>query len=350
MSNRRNANEPEPTGEIHLRQTVQMTNADQTRTLEIAVTLPSGASADEIDRTIRQAEIGMRGITEQLDRHIAALKDASMGHVIDAGHAPEALLAEPLAQDNSTPLAADAPATTSPIMATTSTPPTSIGDAPSAVPAKVTMAEFIKAAKELGFTSQAAIKALGEKSLTGLDLAAALVRLQAIAAAQATPVRGFAEEIGPYDAEGDGVDEQLLGLSEPDEGDEPDFGRIPDEQHGAFAPEAAPEAAPVTHVEAETLRRQAAVARRLRDLRSARGGGPLATPESRQVLFNCVISPLGNELAQTLVTTLWNLGPGEKLNAVRTRQLIEWSKEDDNFEETAAAVIALARQPTPTGE
>ena len=345
MSNRRNANEPEPTGEIHLRQTVQMTNADQTRTLEIAVTLPSGASADEIDRTIRQAEIGMRGITEQLDRHIAALKDASMGHVIDAAHAPEALLAEPLAQHNDPPLAADAP---TPLADSATTTPAT--DVPPAGPAKVTMAEFIKAAKELGFTSQAAIKALGEKSLTGLDLAAALVRLQAIAAAQATPARGFAEEIGPYDAESDGVDDQLMSLSEPDEGDEPDFGRIPDEQHGAFAPEAAPEAAPVTHVEAETLRRQAAVARRLRDLRSARGGGPLATPESRQVLFNCVISPLGNELAQTLVTTLWNLGPGEKLNAVRTRQLIEWSKEDDNFEETAAAVIALARQPTPTGE
>ena len=347
MSNRRNANEPEPTGEIHLRQTVQMTVADQTRTLEIAVTLPSGASADEIDRTIRQAEVGMRGITEQLDRHVAALKDASMGHVVDAGHAPDALLAEPTAQPNSTHAATDVPHATEPVAATPAP-----AEAPPAGTAKLTTAAFIKAAKELGYDSQAATKALGEKSLTGLDLVEALARLRAIAAAaQAAPARGFAEEIGPYDAESDGVDEHLMGMSEPDDADEPDFGPVPEEHaHDGFAPEAEAGNTPTAQVDAEAMRRHEDAVRRLRDLRSGRGGGPPATPEMRQVLFNCVISRLGSELAQTLVTTIWNLAPGEKLNAARTRQLIEWSKEDDNFEETAAAVIALARQPAPTGE
>ena len=88
----------------------------------------------------------------------------------------------------------------------------------------------------------------------------------------------------------------------------------------------------------------------MRELRGLRGGGPVATPELRQILKNCVTTPLGQERTQELIVALWHLSPGEKLNAARTRRLIEWSKEDDNFEETVDQVITLARQPAPAGE
>lgn len=343
MTNRRaNNNEPETTGEIHLRQTVQMTVADQTRTLEIAVTLPSGASADEIDRTIRQAEVGMRGITEQLDRQIAALKEPAMGQVIDAAHphGNGALLNEPV-QTRATPEPAPQPEPT-PNPEPTPPPEATTAPAPDETTDKMTTAVFLKAAKALGYSSGEAIKALGVKSLTGVDLDEALTSLRALAAAPAT--RGFAEEIGPYDASPE--QDPTANLTEPDELDEPDFGPVPeDAANETFAPEA--EKPPVDSAAAAAQRRQDEAARRLRALRATRGAGPPATPEMRQVLFNTVISPLGNETAQALVTALWHPAPGEKLNAPRTRQLVEWSKEDDNFEETAALVIALARQPAP---
>src|SRR5271165_5636684 len=64
------------TGEIRLRQTAQVTVSDQLRTLEIAVTLPAGATPEEISEAMQQAEIGMAGLSEQLDRHIDHLRSA----------------------------------------------------------------------------------------------------------------------------------------------------------------------------------------------------------------------------------------------------------------------------------
>jgi hypothetical protein len=73
-------------------------------------------------------------------------------------------------------------------------------------------------------------------------------------------------------------------------------------------------------------------------------------PDQRQALANCFINPLGSDFARDLVAAIWHLAPGEKLNAARTRSLVEWSKEDEDFEETAALIFDLARQPASEGE
>ncbi len=179
-----------------------------------------------------------------------------------------------------------------------------------------------------------ASKALGVTSLQGIDYAAALRQLQAL---RAPAPRAFAEEIGPYDP-------ALAQAGAEDGPDEPDFGPIAEED---LDPEASTPG--VTTPDAAGQKREAA-ARLLRELRSLRGGVPVAAPELRQILKNCVITPLGQERTQELIVAVWHLAPGEKLNAARTRRLIEWSKEDDDFEETVDRVIDLARQPAPAGE
>jgi hypothetical protein len=372
MSSRRSTNEPEPTGEIHLRQTVQMTVADQTRTFEISVTLPAGASAEEIDRTLQHAEVGMRGLSEQMDRYVGAVRDHEAPMVEAAQHQP--LLEEPsappvkdAAHDSANGAAASAPA---------SSPP----HEPPATTATMTMQDFLAEAAELGYTSSTAVKALGVKNLRGMDLAQALAELRALHASPASaaappvaaapsapasaapsaatvakqetaPAHAFAEEIGPYDAVSDADDLAEL--------DEPDFGALSDDQH-AFADEpetdaatplasAASTPAPVPAPSPAEMQRQADL-QRLRTLRSLRGGGAEATPELRQALKHVFLDYLGNQTAIAVINAVWQMAPGEKLNAPRTRALVEWGKEDDDLTDTAARIIALAHQPAPVGE
>ncbi len=355
MSSRRNANEPEPTGEIHLRQTVQMSVADQTRTFEISVTLPAGASTDDIDRTIRQAEIGMRGLSEQMDRHITAARENSTGQVVEAALHAAPLLHEPLAHpaNGHAPSAAVPVPGDDPVDAPSASPPT---------PDTMSFQAFLAEAGEMGYTSVTAAKALGISSFKDLDYTQALAQLHALHAspAPARPApRAFAEEVGPYDAVSDADDLAEL--------DEPDFGALTDE-HGTFADEpepespgpapsheaSAPPASPRSTAEEERpspeQQRQAAAAQRLRQLRGLRGSGVAATPEQRAALANCFINPLGNEMAKEVISTVWHMVPGEKLNAPRTRALVEWGKEDDDLADTAARVIALASAPAPAGE
>nr|MBA3826668.1 hypothetical protein [Ktedonobacterales bacterium] len=167
-----------------------------------------------------------------------------------------------------------------------------------------------------------------------VDLTEALERLRALAA---TPARGFAEEMRADDDDG-APPQDLL-----DDLDEPDFAPAPDDLDGL---ESDAEPKP----DAEALRRRSTAERRLRTLRALRGSGPPATPEQRQALGNCFITPLGADFARDLVSAIWHPIPGERLNAARTRNLVEWSKEDDDFEETAALIFELARQPMPEQE
>ncbi len=304
-------------GEIRLRQTAQVTISDQVRTLEIAVTLPAGASPEEIAEAMQQAEIGMSGLSEQLDRHIDHLRGA-------------------LAQ-------------TAPVTAISAAPsPTT--SAPTETPT-LTMGAFLKAASALGFQTDDLAGILGITSLTGIDLVSALARLHAIVASNAAP--GFAEESANYSPEADDADAgqfatelgaTLASLADLDEFDEPDFGIAPEDDDGAATATATDDRPSLA--EAERLRQRGESLDRLRTLRALRGEGPPAPPEMRQRLFNCVIEPLGKEQAQALIMSIWNPAPGEKLNAARTRALVDWGLHDDMFVENAAIVIELAQAPS----
>src|SRR5579875_1207077 len=294
----RSSKDSEPAGEIRLRQTAQLSVADQTRTFEIAVTLPAGASDEEIDRAARQAEIGMRALSEQMDRHIAAVRETAGGQMIDAAHAPGPMLAEP--QPNgahaSAGTAAVPPADTAPETPADDTLPAgkrAATRAPAPEPPKTTgmdLQAFLAEAGTMGYDIVSAAKALGLTSLKDVDLAQALEQLRALHAASPAPVpeppaHAFAEEIGPYDSVSDADD-----LAEMDE---PDFGALPDEpDDAAFAgePEAEAESAQVAtsaaQANATEARRTAEAERRLRQLRAISGGAATATPELRTALGN----------------------------------------------------------------
>ena len=382
-------------GEIHLRQTVQMTVADQTRTLEIAVTLPLDASSDDLDRAVQQAQSGMTKIANELERHIAHLQGIAAPLAIEHPNADASTTSAPLIVESAAPVAE----------AATISPPSAVA-APTAEPSAVTsnsetnthavtsepqaapnvpeqaspaaeqpfttenamtMSAFLKAAAELGYPKGPDVsRALGVKTLTTIDREAALTQLRALAnghatpdaqqepptAATATPLaapRGFAEEHSSYDSsanlpEDDVTDSELATeLGRLDDLDEPDFGPIADEDDGVFAADTSAPNAP----DQQALRIQGDAQRRLRELRTYRAEGAVATNEQRSALINLVIAALGKERAQDLIVAIWNPKPGEKLNAARTRALVEWSKEDDLFDVVADAVIALVRQPVP---
>ncbi|HEX9413300.1 MAG TPA: hypothetical protein VF916_07330 [Ktedonobacterales bacterium] len=63
-------------GHIWLRQSVRFAVGDQRRTIEIALPLPIGASHEEIERLLQEADVGMTRLTQHLDRRIAAALDA----------------------------------------------------------------------------------------------------------------------------------------------------------------------------------------------------------------------------------------------------------------------------------
>lgn len=61
---------------IWLRQSVRFTVGDQRRTLEIAIPVPPGAPADEVEQLLRQASEGMERLTRHLDFQVAALTES----------------------------------------------------------------------------------------------------------------------------------------------------------------------------------------------------------------------------------------------------------------------------------
>lgn len=312
---------PQPAGEIHLRQAVEVRLADQTRTLEIAVTLPTGATPEDIAQALQVATVGMRDLGSQLDTHVAALHVATQ---------PAPLISS---NGHHVPAAISAP-DPEPAPAVTPSSPESTTE--------LSMAGFLKAALELGYTAADIREALGENTLTGLDRVEALARLRELPSNRPTPIsRGFAEEDGPDDAP-EATESKSFTDNDLDM-DEPDFGPVAEEARDDVFTSSAPPETP----EVIAARQRDEAMRHLRTLRSIRAAGAAATPEQRTALANVVIGPLGRERAQELIIAIWHPAQGEKLNAPRTRALVEWAKEDDHFEETAEQVIALAQLPAP---
>ena len=333
-------------GEIRLRQTAEVTLGDQTRTLEMMVTLAPGSTEDDLAEALHQVEQGMRGLTAQMDQHIAFLRGTVNGHMAITGAPTPLAVAAPESAPATTPSpAAQAPEPSTPpppapVSASTASAPTTA--------APMSMSAFLKAAKDLGFPVSDEIPGLiGEKSLRTIDLAAALIKLEAVAALRQMPVRGFAEELhhglAEDEAEAYEVAVPISPLATLDDVDEPDFALAEDD--GELDEPAPPPQGP----EVAQAKRRALATEKLRLLRGYRGGDVPATIEMRQALKNMVIDQLGAPRAQDLIIAIWNPPQGERLNAPRTRALVEWAKEDDDFESTADLVIQLARQGAQVG-
>ncbi len=89
MTNR-HSSPPDDAGQIHLRQSAEVTMHGQRRTFEIAITLPADAGAEAIAQALQQAEAGMQGLTERMNHEIQAAQTGAPPAMIEAEHAPAA--------------------------------------------------------------------------------------------------------------------------------------------------------------------------------------------------------------------------------------------------------------------
>ncbi len=190
---------------IWLRQSVTLTVQGQTRTIEMAVPVRPGATADEVEALLSEADAGMQRLSRHLDAQVALLTGTAP---LAAAHpAPAIAPATPSASTPpathtvkeapavpaapSTPARATAPqreqspaaSTTPPVRATASGPlakPAAPAPEKSATPpVPLSVKDFIAAAQsELNLTPKQAMEQLGVKSLSGLNLREALEMLR----------------------------------------------------------------------------------------------------------------------------------------------------------------------------
>jgi hypothetical protein len=200
---------------IWLRQTAQLTLGEQQRTVEIAIPVRVGASADEIERLLEQADAGMDRLTQHLDRRIASLVtgDASLPTEIAPASPPQGAAAAPShahdtavttpptpQPDVSAPRPAAAPAPTrepakppaahahKETRGTRDTRDTAAATAPNAAPSRsaeqrasgkeLTRADFLAEARALDLNPKQVMERLGVRTLDGLNLREALEMLR----------------------------------------------------------------------------------------------------------------------------------------------------------------------------
>lgn len=216
--------------------------------------------------------------------------------------------------------------------------------------APTTLTAFFKAAAEYGYKAADIPAALNLETVSGYtDFVGGLNRLKELALvrdseqpATSLPAHGFAEEISPYVQQQDPANIDLDLLAEIDE---PDFGsQSSTELDESFAPDSEGERDEIENAEIQQQTIIVLAERRLQLLRQIQNTGTIATPDQRQVLLNLVIDRLGKDRAQHLVMAIWHPATGERLNAARTRALVEWSKEDDQFEQVVDQVLIAANR------
>lgn len=376
---------------IWLRQSVTFTVNGQTRTLELALPLRPGATPDEVEAMLDEADAGMRRLSRRLDAHLSEIAGAPAASAQPASLSappsappptpraatPPASRATapqptPAARATPTPAAAERPAErpaprpTTPIAATPAVAPVT---APAAAPVAgpdLTRPEFLTAVSALGLDARTVMERLNVRSLNGINLREALdlLRRQATrdggsapTATPAAPARMPAPIGAPrFDEEDDGPEFEVS-YPEPDDlpGDD-EF-----EGEGDFAPHevaAAPAAAaasaalaPLSDVpdleellngaaaapaeDALTTRARAAIA----SLRVAHPGGE-PTTHQRTAYKNIVIGQLGEAKATSVIRGVWDLTP-DRIGPEHLDAFIRWGKEDDFAEEVDAALTIL---------
>jgi hypothetical protein len=220
------ANDERDANHIWLRQSVRFTQDGRERTIEIALPLPIGATPQEVERLLGEADAGMARLGQHLDRQVAA---ALGGSAVTPVTAPATTPAPTDAPPPTPSRASASPAPSQP--APTPSPPPSarapaagrIAEPPitparptpsTSVPAPITAAsvraplsprgegrggeapltrpEFLAETRALGLTPPQVMERLGVRSLDGLNLREALemLRRQLGNGASATPEPG----------------------------------------------------------------------------------------------------------------------------------------------------------------
>ncbi len=382
-SGARDARDP---NHIWLRQSVTFSVNGQTRTLELALPLRPGATPDEVEALLDEADAGMRRLSSRLDAHLAEVTGAApvapasvpaaitppAANPPERAERPEATPA-PRPATPTRPIAAAAPAekpterpAEKPAPRPTA-PAAPVAASPAASGPDLTRPEFLAAAGALGLDARTVMERLNVRSLNGLNLREALDLLRR----QVVREGGVSNEPAPTASAVHAERPAPIGAPRFDEEDDsptfelsyPDPEDLPGDEdfEGAdeFAPLEAPAAAPSTSSPAAAIsdvpdleellnggaRRAAedAIATRAREviatMRTAHPGGQ-ATPHQRSAYENIVIGQIGETQAAKVVRAVWNLTP-DRLGPEHYDAFTRWGKADEFAEEVEAALTIL---------
>lgn len=350
---------------IWLRYATQFSIGGRTYSVGMEVPMPVGASTEQREQLLREADVGMNQLSTHVEQRVAQMLQRAPQGVTSAPTSP--------ARSANTPASAPAPQTIalSPTPSSSqvretdyassqkdatvpptrpnvgaSMPPTPLsGDSSS----NISLPQFIQHIKEsMGLTPKQAMELLKVKTLTGVNLREALEQLQRLATQEGstgapTPlalpavrpttdakitsieqhreITGTASERRPPIAFDEEID-----LEEYPEGAEPE-----DEREDLDLPH---ELTPQERMRAMQL---------LDRFREARGA-TVASPGRLQVLNNIASSQISAEQLQALALGIWSISNIRKLKVDQVEALISWAKEDDFVLDVEAVLATLEEE------
>jgi hypothetical protein len=366
---------------IWLRYATQFTSAGRTHTVEMGIPMPIGASEETRARLLREAEAGMKQLTEHVEQRVARVLQGSPQSTVVTPTPQPAEIPKPVSRPAavSAPLTTTQPSQVAAHRAKDNTPARSLSGNEVVVPptrphvgasmpsapslaqessGHMTIRDFVSYIREnFGLNPNQAMSRLGLKSLSDVNLRAALMRLEAIMAQEAKspdtssaattsssdsipaasvppvsesgeqasrgttyedhPVLVFDEEVGPDEEEFGGED--LPDLDEADESDE------------------------VVLSHELTAQNLAQAKNKISRLRESRGA-TTASATRLQVLNTLISEQITQEQLKKIIDGVWGVTAPRRLKVDQLEELISWSKEDDFVSEVEAVLQVLEEE------
>jgi hypothetical protein len=378
---------------IWLKQSVQFSVGGQVRTIEIALPVRPGASAEEIERLLQQADAGLDQMTRHLNSRVSELLDQEKTQTPSRADAAPRMPQRPQGAEE---LAAPAErGRTSGIAAGAGVQPGKVGAAsegagmPTSRPAEMTPAagaaldrkQFIAEIAVLGLNPRQAMERLGLRSLDGVNLRQALEQLRLQLLHERPASAGGAGAPGE-DVGGSAPDNPpARGTALPQTG-APPRRPSPELKHTAPLAQAAPAERPVLRplpergLLADEEDQPADVPAPERDApRSARARAPMPIPirgertmsalqervraqallerlrrikgrlnppssDNLKAFRYVVEEQIGAEKTAALLQVIWNVPLPEQLSPDQVAECIRWGK-DDHFEDEVDMLLKL---------
>jgi hypothetical protein len=364
---------------IWLKQAIQFSVDGQVHTIEIALPMRPGASAEEIERLLRQADAGLDQMTQHLNRKVEELRNQQRAQALEHGEAATGSLSSH--SDARAGMPGQAPEGIGRLRPPTAAAPAGVGG-----PA-LDRKQFIAEIAMLGFGPRQAMERLGIHSLEGINLRQALeqLRLQVLrerslpasgasaeseeahsAPSSSTPRAAGGPQSGPLPRRPapEAKHGPLLSQVAPQEHATP---RPPlagevmlDDEEQALMDEAeqdqdeesdlpGPPRAPIPiHGERRLVSLQERVkAQALLDrLRRMRGRLNPPSSDNLKAFRNVVENQLGAQKTAALLQAVWDVSQPEKLSPDQVAECIRWGK-DDHFEEEVDMLLSLTAAEEP---
>lgn len=374
---------------IWLKQSVQFSVAGQTRTIEITLPVRPGASAEEIERLLRQADAGLDQMTQHLNSKVSDLLDqartqAAASGAASARSAPRAPNAEEVAGSGERSRAGEQPGRADAAPAGAGRPASFQGEAAPIAPGPaLDRKQFIAEIAVLGLNPRQAMERLGLRTLDGVNLRQALEQLRLQLLHERPPsFEGAA-------ASSEDADTFTPGSPAPRGPASPPSGPLPrrpspELKHGALLTQVASAERPVLRPFAESdglleheehpaadgvvseryepqrgrsrapwpipirgqqmmsaLQEQVQAKVLLERLRSFQGRKTLLSADHVKTFHHVVTDQLGEEKTVALLLAVWDVSAPERLSSDQMAECIRWGHDDD-FEEKVDLLLKYA--------